>query len=107
LRLHLAAVGECDRRFEDHLIARLDAITYLDLRSEIARHCHLLEVRDAIVRHGHPHAVVTENQGVGRHNDGGSLARDVQVDGDIHSRTQRAVGIGNIDLGEQGSRAGR
>src|SRR4029077_19528413 len=72
-RLHLAAVGERNRGLEDHLVAYVDAVAYLDLRSEIACHGHLVQVRGAIVRNGHLHAAAVEHKGVGRHHDRGSL----------------------------------
>ena len=43
--LNLVAVGQIDRRIEDHLIAVLDAGAHLDRRAEIAHHGHCADMR--------------------------------------------------------------
>jgi hypothetical protein len=65
-RLDPAALDEVDRRVEDHLIARLNAVARLDLRSEIARHRYLSNMRDTILDHGDVQPIAVEDACVRR-----------------------------------------
>ena len=64
------------------------------------------DVRDAVLDHGDLQAVAIEDDGVGGHQQRRCLARNVKLDRAIGPGRQRAVGIRNVDLGQQRSRAG-
>src|SRR6266516_2933893 len=104
--LRPAAICEVDRRVENHLVARLDAVAHFHGRSQIARDGHLMHADRAVLDHGDVQPVVVENDGVGGHDQRRRFARNVQLDRAIDPRRQRAVGIAHVDLGEQRARAG-
>ena len=94
LRLHPAAVGEVNRRIENHLVSRLDAVAHFDLRSEVARHRDFADMGHAILHYGDLHAVAVENDGVGRDQQRRHLARNVQLDRAIDSGLKAPSGLG-------------
>src|ERR1700730_12839338 len=51
--LHSAAFDKVDRRVEDHLVVRLDALAHLDLGAQVARHRYLSDMGNAVLDHGH------------------------------------------------------
>jgi hypothetical protein len=97
----LAAVGQVDHRVEDDLIARLDAVVHFDFLAEVARNRDLLHMGNAVLDDRDMQAVLIEHNRVGRYDHGWCFARDEQLDGAIDPGTKRAVGIGDVDLGQQ------
>src|ERR1700738_517021 len=63
--LHSAAFDKVDRRVEDHLVVRLDALAHLDLGAQVARHRYLSDMGNAVLDHGHLRPVAVENDRVG------------------------------------------
>ena len=53
------AVGQVDRRVEDHLIAIIHAGADLDCRAEIAHHRHATDMGDAVYAGGKQVGVIT------------------------------------------------
>src|SRR6266850_2606077 len=78
--LHPAALGEVDRRVEDHLVTLLDAVVHLELGAEVTDHRDLSDMGDAVLDHGDLQSAAVENDRVGRHQEAGCLARDVELD---------------------------
>src|ERR1700739_1615581 len=56
-----AALAKGNGRIDDHQVALFDALVYFHLRSQIARHRHLVDMRRTILDHGHLHSVLIEN----------------------------------------------
>src|SRR4249919_3027173 len=104
--VHLLALDQVYRRVEDDLIALLDAVAHLDLFPQIARHRYFPDVNDPVLDSGDLRPLGVENDRIGWHQDTGGLARDAQFDGAVGSWSQRAVRIGNVDLGQQRPRPG-
>jgi hypothetical protein len=97
----LATFRQIHHRIENDLITRLDAIVHLDFRTEVARDRDLLQMHGTIADHGDMQAILIEYDSVGRYDHRRRLARDEQLDGAVDSRTERAVRIGDIDLGQK------
>src|ERR1700733_409230 len=101
LYLSLAAIDESDRWIEDHLVSRLGAADDFDTRAKITFHFHLVHLRLAIVDNRHLDSVAVEEERIGRHQKARRLARDTKLDGAVNAGRERAVGIGNIDFGQE------
>src|SRR5882672_7182548 len=102
----LAAFRQVHHRIEDHLVAGLDAVVHFDLCAEVPRNRDLLQMDDAVLHDRDMQAVLIEDHSVGGDDHRRCLSRDIQFDGTIDPGTERAVRIGNVDLGQQRPAAG-
>src|SRR3979411_1787458 len=106
MRSDLAALRQIHHRIEDDLVARLDAVMHFDFLAEVARDRDLLQMGSAVLDDRDMQAILIEYDGVGRYDHRWCLARDKQFNGAIDSGIERAVRIGNVDLGQQRPAAG-
>src|SRR3979490_2302421 len=102
----LGAFRQVHDRIEDHLIARLDAVVHFDFLAEITRDRNLLQMGGAVLDDRDMQAVLIEYNRVGRYDHRWCLARDIQLDSAIDAGTERAVRIGDVDLGQERPAAG-
>src|SRR6202030_4058371 len=98
------AVREVNHRIENDLVSRLDAVPHFNLRSKVTRDRYFSDVDDPVFHDTDLQAVAIEDDGISRNQQRVGLARNMELDGTVNSRRQGAVGIGNIDLGQQGPR---
>jgi hypothetical protein len=103
---HLAAFRQVHHRIEHDLITWLDAVVHFDFRAKVARDRDFLQVDGAVLDHRDMQAILIEYDGVGRYHHRWCLARDQQINGAVDSRAECAVGVGNVDLGQQRPAAG-
>jgi len=73
---------------------------HFDLRAEVTRNRDLLQMDGAILHDRDMQAVLIEYNRVGRYDHRWCLARDKQLDSAIDPGTERAVRIGDVDLGQ-------
>src|SRR5467141_3595203 len=102
----LAAFRQVHHRIEDHLVAGLDAVVHFDLCAEVPRNRDLLQMDDAVLHDRDMQAVLIEDHSVGGDDHRRCLSRDIQFDGTVDPGTERAVRIGDVDLGQQRPAAG-
>src|SRR5712664_3988005 len=97
----LAAFRQVHHRIEDDLVAGLDAVVHFDLYAEVTRNRDLLQMDGAVLHERDMQAVLIEDHSVGGYDHRWGLSRDIQFDGTIDAGTERAVRIGDVDLGQQ------
>ena len=71
---------------------------------EVADFGDLVLTHHAVFYYEHVDALGIEHDGRVRHDQGRRLAGDLKFDGGIHPWAQFTIGVGEVDLGQQGSR---
>jgi hypothetical protein len=64
---YFAALAKGNGRIDDYQVALFDSVVYFHLRSQVARHRHLVDMRGTILDHSHLHSVLIENRRIGRY----------------------------------------
>jgi hypothetical protein len=97
----LAAFRQIHHWIKDDLITRLYPVVHLDFDTEVARDRDLLQMHGAVADHGDMQAILIEYDSIGRYDHRRRLARNEQLDRAVDAGAERAVRIGNIDLGQK------